>query len=101
MRCRRQLADAVEQTPACCCPGLAKAGVVDWACKGLFYILEGMQRGLNGEPILQLAETPATVSHLNAALDPYNLPPIRYGFDVQFLLWGTDLPGGRDPSLDD
>jgi DAK2 domain fusion protein YloV len=82
--------DAVEQTPALL-PVLAKAGVVDSGGKGLFYILEGMQRGLNGEAMPQPIESPAAAPLPGAALDPYNLPPIRYGFDVQFLLWGTDL----------
>jgi hypothetical protein len=82
--------EAVEQTPLLL-PVLAKAGVVDSGGKGLFYILEGMQRGLRGEPVTQPAETPASASQPTAALDPYNLPPVRYGFDVQFLLWGADL----------
>jgi hypothetical protein len=83
--------EAVEQTPLLL-PVLAKAGVVDSGGKGLFYILEGMQRGLRGEPVTPPAETPATAAAQQAVmLDPHNLPPIRYGFDVQFLLWGTDL----------
>jgi hypothetical protein len=82
--------EAVEQTPSLL-PVLAKAGVVDSGGKGLYYILEGMHRGLRGEPVTSPAETPTSASQPAAALDPYNLPPIRYGFDVQFLLWGTNL----------
>ena len=82
--------EAVEQTPSLL-PVLAKAGVVDSGGKGLFYILEGMYRGLRGEPVTPPAETPATAAPQAIALDPHNLPPIRYGFDVQFLLWGTNL----------
>jgi uncharacterized protein len=82
--------EAVEQTPSLL-PVLAKAGVVDSGGKGLFYILEGMYRGLRGEPVTPPAETTATAAPQAIALDPHNLPPIRYGFDVQFLLWGTDL----------
>jgi hypothetical protein len=82
--------EAVEQTPSLL-PVLAKAGVVDSGGKGLFYILEGMHRGLRGEPVTPPAETPAAAAPQAMALDPYNLPPIRYGFDVQFLLWGTNL----------
>lgn len=82
--------EAVEQTPRLL-PVLAKAGVVDSGGKGLFYILEGMQRGLNGEAATPPAEAPAAEAPQAIALDPYNLPPVRYGFDVQFLLWGADL----------
>ncbi|HRI57166.1 MAG TPA: DAK2 domain-containing protein, partial [Anaerolineae bacterium] len=72
-------------------PVLAKAGVVDSGGKGLFYILEGMQRGLNGESMTPAAELPAAEAPPALTLDPYNLPPVRYGFDVQFLLWGAAL----------
>lgn len=83
--------DAVEQTPQLL-PVLAKAGVVDSGGKGLFYILQGMQQGLRGEPVAQTAAAPAVAEAAQAVvLDPYNLPPIRYGFDVQFLLWGVNL----------
>jgi uncharacterized protein len=83
--------EAVEQTPSLL-PVLARAGVVDSGGKGLFYILEGMYRGLRGEPVAPPAETATTAAAQQAvALDPHNLPPIRFGFDVQFLLWGTDL----------
>lgn len=81
--------EAVERTPQLL-PVLARAGVVDSGGQGLFYILDGMHRGLRGETLAQpadkLAPTPQAV-----ALDPYNLPPVRYGFDVQFLLWGGNL----------
>jgi uncharacterized protein len=82
--------EAVEQTPSLL-PVLAKAGVVDSGGKGLFYILEGMHRGLRGEPVTPPAETSTAAPQQTAVLDPHNLPPVRYGFDVQFLLWGTDL----------
>ena len=82
--------EAVEQTPSLL-PVLAKAGVVDSGGKGLFYILEGMHRGLRGESVTPSAETPAAAAQQGIALDPYNLPPVRFGFDVQFLLWGADL----------
>lgn len=83
--------EAVEQTPKLL-PVLAKAGVVDSGGKGLFYILEGMYRGLRGEATAQLTEAVAVPAAEKAAvIDPHNLPPVRYGFDVQFLVWGTDL----------
>lgn len=83
--------EAVEQTPRLL-PVLAKAGVVDSGGKGLFYILQGMQQGLRGESVPQPATAPAAAEAAPAmTLDPYHLPPVRFGFDVQFLLWGTDL----------
>ncbi len=83
--------EAVEQTPSLL-PVLARAGVVDSGGKGLFYILEGMHRAMRGEPVTPPAAAAATAgAPQTVALDPYNLPPIRYGFDVQFLLWGTAL----------
>ncbi len=82
--------EAVEQTPLLL-PVLARAGVVDSGGKGLFYILEGMQRGLRGEPVTPPAEQAVSAAAQAVALDPHNLPPIRYGFDVQFLIWGAAL----------
>ena len=83
--------EAVEKTPSLL-PVLAAAGVVDSGGKGLYYILEGMLRGLRCETV-QTADQPMPVEPKVAAvsIDPFNLPPVRYGFDVQFLLWGTDL----------
>lgn len=82
--------EAVEKTPSLL-PVLAAAGVVDSGGKGLFYILEGMLSGLRGEAV-QIAEQPLREeSKAAVSVDPFNLPPIRYGFDVQFLLWGTNL----------
>ncbi len=84
--------EAVEQTPRLL-PVLAKAGVVDSGGKGLYYILEGMYRSLRGESTALSADkaaSPAPAADA-VALDPHNLPPIRYGFDVQFLVWGNNL----------
>ncbi len=84
-------AEAVERTPTLL-PVLAKAGVVDSGGKGLFYILEGMLLGLRGESAASPTAVPAMVPiEQAAALDPYNLPPVRFGFDVQFLVWGSAL----------
>ena len=84
-------AEAVERTPTLL-PVLAKAGVVNSGGKGLFYILEGMLRGLRGETVSLPTALPAVQSIEQATtLDPYNLPPIRFGFDVQFLVWGSAL----------
>ena len=83
--------EAVEKTPSLL-PVLAKAGVVDSGGKGLFFILEGMYKTLRGDR-LEVIEELATLEPAVAAisLDPHNLPPVRYGFDVQFLIWGNDL----------
>lgn len=83
--------EAVEKTPSLL-PVLAAAGVVDSGGKGLFYILEGMLRGLRGEAV-QIAGQPVLAEPKAAivSVDPFNLPPIRYGFDIQYLLWGANL----------
>lgn len=83
--------EAVEKTPSLL-PVLAAAGVVDSGGKGLYYILEGMLRGLRGEAVQLDDQTkPSEPKAAAVSVDPFNLPPVRYGFDVQFLLWGTDL----------
>lgn len=83
--------EAVEQTPLLL-PVLAKANVVDSGGKGLFYVLEGMLRGLKGEPVeLAGLSEPAETAAQGKALDPFNLPAVRFGFDVQFLIWGAGL----------
>jgi DAK2 domain fusion protein YloV len=70
---------------------LAKAGVVDSGGKGLFYILEGMLRGLRGETLELSSDQEASPQVAEIVLDPHNLPSVRYGFDVQFLIWGRGL----------
>ncbi len=83
--------EAVERTPLLL-PVLAKAGVVDSGGKGLFFILEGMLRGLRGETSEQPTAQPMPrLVEKATVLDPYRLPPIRFGFDVQFLIWGSAL----------
>lgn len=84
--------EAVERTPQLL-PVLARAGVVDSGGKGLFYILEGMYHGLSGEatPALEAPVAMAAGEPQAIALDPFNLPRVRYGFDVQFLIWGAAL----------
>lgn len=81
--------ESVERTPLLL-PVLARAGVVDSGGKGLYYVLEGMAKGLRGEPLRHNGPA-GTGYHTAVAVDPLRLPPIRYGFDVQFLVWGTDL----------
>ncbi len=89
--------EAVANTPKLL-PVLAQAGKVDSGGKGLFFILEGIQRGLLGE----MAEAPqaaaeaagAEGARIGAAAAPRpakgqrELPKLVYGFDVQFLVEG-------------
>ncbi|MEJ5199788.1 MAG: DAK2 domain-containing protein, partial [Anaerolineae bacterium] len=81
---------AVANTPNLL-PVLAQAGKVDSGGKGLFYILEGMLRALRGET----AEAPRPAAVAAAAGRPVKghrpIPPLVYGFDVQFLIEGRGL----------
>ena len=94
-RAVRAAAEAVANTPNLL-PVLAQAGKVDSGGKGLFLILEGMQRALLGEtvdsatPSGPLAGLPAAQGQrLPKGHRP--LPSHVYGFDVQFLVEGPDL----------
>lgn len=81
---------AVHRTPDLL-PVLKKAGVVDSGGKGLFFFFEGMYRALNGQPV----RTPGDEQAL-AVVDERaqhrehkghrELPPIQWGFDVQYLI---------------
>lgn len=82
--------EAVSRTPQLL-PVLAKAGVVDSGGKGLYYILEGMLRSLQGESLSAATAVEVEMPQRAPAIDPFHLPPIRYGFDVQFLIWGVNL----------
>jgi hypothetical protein len=79
-----QAADqAVCRTPELL-PLLKGAGVVDSGGKGLFYVLEGMQRALMGQLVAVVMA--ATATSAPPAKGNRSLPPPRWGFDVQFLL---------------
>ncbi len=86
--------ESVANTPKLL-PVLAQAGKVDSGGKGLFYILEGMYRALMSETTeatlaptaAQAIEPPAT----RPSKGRRELPPLVYGFDVQFLVEGADL----------
>lgn len=67
---------------------LREAGVVDSGGMGLAYILEGMLRQLNGEPLDIEVEAVEAIA-LQSALTPQD--ELGYGYDVQFLLKGQDL----------
>jgi DAK2 domain fusion protein YloV len=69
-------------------PVLRQAGVVDSGGYGLVLILEGVLRFLDGEPLGQanLAELPAPAALIVADQQE------EYGYDVQFLMIGENLP---------
>lgn len=68
-------------------PVLRQAGVVDSGGYGLVVILEGILRFLNGEPLGQVEPLPVV---------PHAVLPLAveddYGYDVQFLMIGENLP---------
>lgn len=76
---------------------LRKAGVVDSGGQGLVYILEGMVRLLQGEPVILFemrheATSPAPAHEDNTwedMLEPEDEE--GYGYDVQFLIQGENL----------
>ena len=89
--------EAVANTPKLL-PVLAQAGKVDSGGKGLFYILEGMRRALTGESVESGLEQPAVPAPGEAPAAPprpskgeRDIPPLVYGFDVQFLVEGSRL----------
>jgi len=85
----QQAEDALERTPDLL-PVLKEAGVVDAGGRGLYAILEGMRRYWRGERV-----TSAPAARLGARLEevePVHAPEHEYGYDVQFLIDGRDLP---------
>lgn len=81
---------AVANTPNLL-PVLAQAGKVDSGGKGLFYILEGMYRLLRGEVGAAAAVAAPTVVAGRPVKGRREIPPLVYGFDVQFLVEGRGL----------
>jgi uncharacterized protein len=85
--------EAVANTPKLL-PVLAQTGKVDSGGKGLFFILEGMHRALIGEPAtLEAAPPPGleAAPGVRVAKGRRPIPPLVYGFDVQFLIEGQGL----------
>jgi DAK2 domain fusion protein YloV len=68
---------------------LRKAGVVDSGGMGLALILEGMLHHLAGEDLERTFEVQPETSGLDAALAAES--ELGYGYDVQFLLKGSNL----------
>jgi len=81
-----QARDALERTPDLL-PVLKEAGVVDAGGQGLYAILEGILRSWRGE---QLSATPAVT--MGARLEDEHIPEDEYGYDIQFLIDGQNLP---------
>src|SRR5262249_14899354 len=83
----RQGWDAVKRTPQMLAV-LREAGVVDSGGSGLVYVLEGMQKALNGES-LEIYVGNERMNQLESALAPQD--ELGYGYDVQFLIKGQGL----------
>jgi uncharacterized protein len=90
-----QLVDAAEaavlDTPNLL-PVLKKANVVDSGGKGFALLLAGMYRTLSGtdQPVDHLPPAESTPVALNKGERP--LPPVQWGFDVQFLIEQPNQP---------
>jgi len=89
--------ESVANTPKLL-PVLAQANKVDSGGKGLFFILEGMYRALQGEATQAPASTAARPEVSEGAPAPARpskgrreTPGLVYGFDVQFLVEGKSL----------
>ncbi len=87
--------ESVRRTPEQL-PVLKQAGVVDSGGKGLFFVFEGMYRALTGQAVAgdhddaisALAERSAP----RARKGHRSLPPIQWGFDVQYLIEQPNKP---------
>jgi DAK2 domain fusion protein YloV len=75
----------VKRTPEML-PVLKEAGVVDSGAKGLFYVLEGMKDSICRKRIPVKTE----VNSVQEATG--KMEEKMYGFDVQFMIQGEDLP---------
>jgi DAK2 domain fusion protein YloV len=86
--------ETVRRTPDLL-PVLAEAGVVDAGGKGLQLFFEGMHRALNGLTHLP-ANTGQVIDEFASSSVPAKgeraLPPVRWGFDVQYLVEGAAKP---------
>ncbi len=77
--------DSVARTPSLL-PILREAGVVDAGGQGLFVVLEGMSRYMHGDVI-------QTTQALKRSVDlhPQTAFEEEYGYDVQYIITGTNL----------
>jgi DAK2 domain fusion protein YloV len=79
--------EAVKLTPSLL-PVLAEAGVVDAGGQGLFVILEGMLRYMQGEPVAKDVELVGIVDLMTTEFESHEA---GYGYDVQFLIVGQAM----------
>jgi DAK2 domain fusion protein YloV len=74
---------------------LAQAGVTDSGGEGLCVFLEGMLAVLRGETVEEVpteaAVVPEAPARPHASKGNRPIPPVKYGFDVQFLIEGENL----------
>jgi len=75
--------ESVAKTPSLL-PVLAEAGVVDAGGQGLFIIMEGMLRYIQGETV-------EVAFAMETAVDLHVPSEDEYGYDVQFIIQGQDL----------
>jgi DAK2 domain fusion protein YloV len=80
-----QAKDTVTRTPEML-PALKDAGVVDAGGKGLFYFFLGMKEFV-ARKVSQVEGCPGSFSKPGLAA-----PELTYGFDLQFLIEGRNLP---------
>lgn len=84
-RATKEAKNALDRTPELL-PVLKEAGVVDAGGQGFYVILEGILRHLRGEKI------EAIPSMLRAGATIAQSPEAEYGYDIQFLISGHNLP---------
>ncbi len=87
---------AVHRTPELL-PVLKQAGVVDSGGKGLFFVFEGMYRALTGQPVKSADDADASPVvemrfERRERKGQRALPPVQWGFDVQFLIEQPNKP---------
>lgn len=85
-RALRQARSALQRTPDLL-PVLKEAGVVDAGGQGLCFILEGILRFLRGDRSDTSSGHKAT-----ARVEQANIEGGQYGYDIQFLIAGQQLP---------
>lgn len=88
--------EAVRRTPELL-PVLKQAGVVDSGGKGLFFVFEGMHRALTGQPVktpddAELSPVVEARYERRELKGQRPLPPVQWGFDVQFLIEQPNKP---------
>jgi len=80
----RQSKKSVEKTPELM-PLLKEAGVVDAGAKGLLYVFQGMRDHMSERVTKHKAKTRTLAPQAKSTSQ-------SYGYDLQFLLQGTDMP---------